>query len=441
MSTGFNRFLNSLYGQLQFKTFSKLTEKSGQNISLDYLTKGNEKIILLIPSDLVFSSLDEDVCSRLAKLDKNKLKELINLHIIQKIDNNNLFINVLGDKYILKDDTINGIKFVNNTFKIGNIIIIPMTSIIVNDNIRKLLTQPDKPIVSSKQEQISQLLQLPINLLRIVALKLNGNELLNLCSVNKELNIKLCSNETFWLEKVRLDFPNEANIKFKPRESTWKEYYKRINLLGKSKSYRKKNSVIANPFETISYGNNGYGFKVIINDKGIFIYEQITSDDDEWEENFIFELVYWKTKPSYHTNEYLGFWPGIDNSKMYGNFNGTAILIEIGHMRYLYIDSYNVIIFETDDFIYDFYSPMGNSSAPYPIAFGINHIYFLSFGEYLSREDLLTEGIPENIQDLLMEYIDGDPDRKHMLDQYSLKHVVNRQSFKINKTRIILQNY
>ena len=79
-------------------------------------------------------------------------------------------------------------------------------------------------------------------------------------------------------------------------------------------------------------------------------------------------------------NNFEGFWPGIDvgysancsNCKK-NYFNGSTILIKINKHLYIYVNNF-IGLYKTKDEIYDYTSYMGNSTVPYPIAFGKEYI-------------------------------------------------------------------
>ena len=63
-------------------------------------------------------------------------------------------------------------------------------------------------------------------------------------------------------------------------------------------------------------------------------------------------------------------------------FNGNTILLEISEENnrhiYVYIGGNLVCSFLTNDFIYDYFSNMGNNLIPFSRAKGMENIYFLT---------------------------------------------------------------
>ena len=120
--------INDLNGQIQFKIFSKLINNSGLSNNLNMRDK---KIILLVPIDLVFLKMNKDKLDGIIELNKEKLKQLIQDHIIFRSENN-ILVNSNGDRYVYKDNKINNINIASSkVFKMGLISIIPITNIII----------------------------------------------------------------------------------------------------------------------------------------------------------------------------------------------------------------------------------------------------------------------------------------------------------------------
>lgn len=120
----------------------------------------------------------------------------------------------------------------------------------------------------------------------------------------------------------------------------------------------------------------------------------------------------------YKTNRFLGYWFGLDTSPG-EEFNGNSVLIKITTHKYVCIID-GIFSFETDDVIYDYASPMGNSLMPYPVAYGNKNIYFILEKKYLPRSDIDTPIMASTAEDLMAEYYEkkklGKPMKKiHMI--------------------------
>ena len=75
---------------------------------------------------------------------------------------------------------------------------------------------------------VDRLLDIPSSLLRFIFLSLDDKSLSNIFSISDILSDILESDEIFWLEKTKLKFPNEVDIKFKSNKLSWKRYYKSL---------------------------------------------------------------------------------------------------------------------------------------------------------------------------------------------------------------------
>ena len=62
------------------------------------------------------------------------------------------------------------------------------------------------------------ILNLPKDVMALLALELNLPEILNFCVSNKKFNSAVCEKESFWYNKLVRDFPNFQ--KFLPAKKT-----------------------------------------------------------------------------------------------------------------------------------------------------------------------------------------------------------------------------
>ena len=73
-------------------------------------------------------------------------------------------------------------------------------------------------------------------------------------------------------------------------------------------------------------------------------------------------------------------------SKGYGpKFNGNSILLQIDSNKYVFV-GHNIYEFKIDDTINEYYSPVGNSFVPYPVALGSKNNYFMLDKTYVSND-------------------------------------------------------
>ena len=76
--------------------------------------------------------------------------------------------------------------------------------------------------------------------------------------------------------------------------------------------------------------------------------------------------------------------PGIENSCELGwssgrcNHHGNSMLLRVGSTTYVYIGDH-IMLFDAGDKIKEYYSPIGNSSVPYPYAIGAEYSYSLAY--------------------------------------------------------------
>jgi hypothetical protein len=146
-----------------------------------------------------------------------------------------------------------------------------------------------------------------------------------------------------------------------------------------------------------THDNGGRPYMVIVDNKNVYIYRY--SDDfphlEDLKANDYTFLV----------KEYLGVKEifigkavkGDDSrpSKMGSSKTiGNSILLEISNGRYVFIGGL-IYEFEPKDKILEYYSMIGNSDVPYPVAIGEKNVYFVVSGGregYLSRD--YFEGFP-----------------------------------------------
>lgn len=144
-----------------------------------------------------------------------------------------------------------------------------------------------------------------------------------------------------------------------------------------------------------THNNGDKPYMVIVDNKNVYVYRY--SDDfphlEDLKANDYTVLV----------KEYLGVKEifigkavkGDDSSKMSSSKTiGNSILLEISNGRYAFIGGL-IYEFEPKDKIVEYYSMIGNSDVPYPVAIGEKNVYFVVSGGrngYLSRD--YFEGFP-----------------------------------------------
>jgi hypothetical protein len=134
--------------------------------------------------------------------------------------------------------------------------------------------------------------------------------------------------------------------------------------------------------EYIIHDNGDEPFKVLAHQIAIEIYR----DEDTWEsDRFHKELITTYT-------DFEGVWPGYDTSEI---ANHNSILVNLSNNKYLFI-GWDIYEFQTDQPIINYYSPIGNSDVPYPVAYTEDHAYFMIDKKYANL-NMFTNKDPVNI--------------------------------------------
>lgn len=65
--------------------------------------------------------------------------------------------------------------------------------------------------------------------------------------------------------------------------------------------------------------------------------------------------------------------------------DNSSVLIEFPHKKYIFVGT-EVYEFETDEFITDYYSIIGNNDVPYPVALSDNYVYLMLEKIYIDKK-------------------------------------------------------
>lgn len=69
----------------------------------------------------------------------------------------------------------------------------------------------------------------PKDISALLALELNYPNIVNLCLSNKKFNREICGNESFWLNKLKVDFPQEEFKEYREKSNqTFREKYRKL---------------------------------------------------------------------------------------------------------------------------------------------------------------------------------------------------------------------
>ena len=180
--------------------------------------------------------------------------------------------------------------------------------------------------------------------------------------------------------------PNESATKYKVGtkkkgndNNIW-IVYKTSNDIKRWKVFKAKVSVPKGKKYYI-HNNGGRPYKVIITSKEAYIYECVYTEDDKCNYD---KLV----KKYIIINKYIGKHPK-------NKYIGNSIILQLSKNKYVYI-GHKVYEFSINDTIIKYYSIVGNSDVPYPLAVGENNVYYLidnASDGYVSKD--YFEGFPK----------------------------------------------
>ena len=156
--------------------------------------------------------------------------------------------------------------------------------------------------------------------------------------------------------------------------------------------------------------------------------EEVETDDDDDEKwHYMIHVatftnvrrIFVGKSPKTATTEYSGG---------YGEkFDGNSILVHVGETKYIHIGA-EMYSFTSMDDIVEYYSPVGNSDVPQPVAIGTQHAYFMLDKECVAlehftrvltqedKEDLYAHFYFENETNILLPLTDIETKKKMFLD-------------------------
>tara|TARA_R110002073_G_scaffold64380_1_gene161289 strand:- start:874 stop:1842 length:969 start_codon:yes stop_codon:yes gene_type:complete len=135
-----------------------------------------------------------------------------------------------------------------------------------------------------------------------------------------------------------------------------------------------------------THNNGGRPFMVVFNGNNVDIYTYSSNFNHERDLVPKDYYVHIKSYKNIH-KKFIGTRiKGDDATKLSPSFAlGNSILLKITNKRYVFIGSF-IYEFEPEDEIKEYYSMIGNSDVPYPVAIGEKNVYFLIERCYLSKE-------------------------------------------------------
>lgn len=136
-------------------------------------------------------------------------------------------------------------------------------------------------------------------------------------------------------------------------------------------------------------------YTYIIHDNGTTPFEIYLSDE-------IIEIFNYYTRDLLkNIYDFEGYFEGESINECDGL--GNSILIKINKNEYIEIGE-SIFSFNTDDEILKYYSPIGVSDVPYPIAYGENNIYFMLEKEYVLKKYMIREITQENCFEIYYDF-------------------------------------
>ena len=165
---------------------------------------------------------------------------------------------------------------------------------------------------------------------------------------------------------ARLSSPRVRSSRRSRRRKTRQRHRKKR----KTKKVDRKNSS-SQKGKTYSIHDNGSTpFKVVVSGNKVSIYEQHNWKDWESETG----KAYTKLIKTFSNVKKIFI--GKDR-KLGKKFDGNSILLQLSKNKYVYIGSWIYEFFTKDDTIVAYFSKMGNSDVPYPVALGEKNVYFM----------------------------------------------------------------
>lgn len=111
--------------------------------------------------------------------------------------------------------------------------------------------------------------------------------------------------------------------------------------------------------------------------------------------------------------------PGIDNTE---NIKGNSVLIRLSRNTYVYIGD-GIYSFTPDETITEYYSNVGNSGVPYPVAVSRSYVYFMLDKVYVEKSEFPNVDFNNSrqVSDIYSEfYKGGDSISKTRIPHYRL---------------------
>lgn len=227
-----------------------------------------------------------------------------------------------------------------------------------------------------------------------------------------------CCYKVFSIEEFE-EMVDKAKKKYKNKKNT--------------SSFINKEDLTQNKKVYTIIDNGGTPFKVIANNKGIYIYKLMSYVDKKENEPYEYnEIRYEYTNEPIHTiKNFIGYWYGVDTGPF--NKSKSSILVQISKRKYISIGM-EIISFSTSDTIIDFSAYLGNNDVPYPMAFSLNKVYLLLEKVEIEKKLLSTEVNLANVIEIYEELY-SDRKKKNYNKLKNLKTIEKRNDFNVIFTK------
>lgn len=212
----------------------------------------------------------------------------------------------------------------------------------------------------------------------------------------------------FKVSLCKIELPKKSKIKIH-LEGTYNELIsKPIDKTTFKKLVKSKTSQLY-----LTHDNGGRTFLVICNKSNVCALVFNGKNEDYNPYDIKLKKLYEYNIPVMEYTDIIQCFPGKDVDEKY---LGNSVLIHIKNNRYAFIGDciYEFDTFENDKII-EYYSMVGNSDVPYPVALGEKYVYMMLDHSYIARSDF-----PENYNDWMdaygCYYGHSRPDGKKMED-------------------------
>lgn len=226
---------------------------------------------------------------------------------------------------------------------------------------------------------------------------------ITIMSVDIDYEVKYIKYKTKYLLLKSLTNHQHGGINFEQKQKQRREELIKMKT---TNSYIPRTKLTSKPKVYQVHDNGGRPFQISIDTSGIDI--QKINKSENYDKAFKF------------LTKFDGYWFGYDTS--IHKQNGNSLLIKLHKHKYMYIGS-EIYEFDTTDEIIDYFSHVGNSDVPYPVAIGTQNIYFMLDCAFISINNLQNDPVPYNSDILYGEFYNSPKKNIHKM---KCKKIANR---------------